>query len=149
MIVILGCGKAKRPGRHQAYAMYSGSTFRQHLRAAMTLTPLANIYVLSARHGLLHLTDEIDAYEQEWDRAGVVGFDTLQGQIERYELMRAYEVVVLASGIYVMIARMLWPWRTHRVIAPLEGLGEGDALHVSKLIRQTGSLSGLAVVVQA
>ncbi len=62
-IVLVSCGKTKRAHRSKACDLYQGELFKNSLAYAKKLKPDA-IYILSAKHGLLELDDEIDPYEK-------------------------------------------------------------------------------------
>jgi len=62
VIAVIGCGKAKRDGRHRARDLYTGNIFRAHLKLAEALRPRA-IYVASAKYRLIGIDDEIESYD--------------------------------------------------------------------------------------
>ena len=62
MVVFIGCGKRKAIKKCEAQSMYQGDYFKTCLRYAKVLTDNKNIYILSAKYGLLHLTDIIEPY---------------------------------------------------------------------------------------
>jgi len=61
-IVLIACGKRKRPYRSRADGLYIGTLFKLSLQYARTLNP-DMIFILSAKHGLLDLGREIEPYE--------------------------------------------------------------------------------------
>lgn len=64
MIVVIGCGDAKGPGRAPACQLYTGSLFRSHLRLARQIEPRA-IFVVSALHILVEIDKELDRYDHK------------------------------------------------------------------------------------
>ena len=63
MYVFLSCTKSKADHRCKAEEMYSESVlFRLCLKYAKTLTERKNIFILSAKHHVLRLSDEIVPY---------------------------------------------------------------------------------------
>ena len=75
-IVLISCTKKKKDCRCAAWELYSASElFKKELVYARELTTDNNIYVLSAKHGLIQLTDELDPYNQTLNGAkkSVVG----------------------------------------------------------------------------
>src|SRR5207237_7414359 len=60
-VVLIGCSKKKRAGRHPARALYQGALFKAALAHAQRIG--AGTFVVSARHGLVALDTELDAYE--------------------------------------------------------------------------------------
>lgn len=65
MYVFLSCTKSKADHRCKAEEMYSESTlFKLCLKYAETLTEKKNIFILSAKHHVLRLSDEIVPYNK-------------------------------------------------------------------------------------
>ena len=62
-IVLISCVSMKLPSRAKAKDLYVSSLFKYCLQYAISLNP-DNIYVLSAKHGLLDLEQKIEPYEQ-------------------------------------------------------------------------------------
>lgn len=63
MTVFLSCVKKKKKYSTIAEDMYDSDFFRSQLAYAKSLKP-NNIYILSAKYGVLELTDEITPYEK-------------------------------------------------------------------------------------
>jgi len=63
-IVLLMCGKNKLSHKAKAKDLYTSPRFQKSIEYAKTLTDYSNIYVLSAKHGLLGLEQEIDPYDK-------------------------------------------------------------------------------------
>lgn len=61
-IVLISCVSQKLPKRSKVRDLYVSTLFKLNLNYAEMLKPDA-IYVLSAKHGLLSLEDEIEPYE--------------------------------------------------------------------------------------
>ncbi len=61
-IVLIACGKRKRPYRSRAEDLYIGTLFKLSLRYARSLRP-DMVFILSAKHGLLDLGRKIEPYE--------------------------------------------------------------------------------------
>lgn len=61
LVTLVGCGKAKRPGRHAAGELYTGHVTRRRLAAATARE--GSTFIVSARHGLLALDDEVESYD--------------------------------------------------------------------------------------
>lgn len=65
MYVFLSCTKSKADHRCKAEEMYSESAlFKLCLKYAKTLTENKNIFILSAKHHVLRLSDEIVPYQR-------------------------------------------------------------------------------------
>lgn len=118
-IVVVGCGKAKQDRRVTAGAMYVG-TFHGSCRetAKALLQDGGRQYILSAAHGLLDLSTEIDPYDITVGDPGSVSADFVQAQVRERGIESA-EVTVLAGSKYVALARQSWPG----LEAPLAGAG--------------------------
>jgi hypothetical protein len=65
MKIILGCGAKKAPLAVPAWQLYTGSTFQLALAWARSIVPLRSIYILSAKHGLIHSMDVIAPYDSQ------------------------------------------------------------------------------------
>ena len=62
-IVFISCVSKKLDGKSTAENIYISSLFKKNLAYAKSLKP-HKIYILSAKHGLLKLTDEIEPYNK-------------------------------------------------------------------------------------
>ena len=69
MIVFIGCGSKKNNKECKAKDMYQGGYFTTCLDYARTLTNEDNIYILSAKYGVLHLEDIISPYNKTLNTA--------------------------------------------------------------------------------
>ena len=63
MIVFIGCGKQKRKGTHPASKLYTGTYFQSCLAVARKIVDDKSIFILSAKHGVLGLSDRVESYE--------------------------------------------------------------------------------------
>ncbi|GLX22586.1 DUF6884 domain-containing protein [Streptomyces lavendulae] len=122
-IVVVGCGKAKQDRRVIAGAMYVG-TFHGSCRetAKALLQDGGRLYILSAAHGLLDLSTEIDPYDITVGDPGSVSADFVQAQV-RARGIESAEVTVLAGSKYVALARQSWP-ALEAPLAGAAGIGE-------------------------
>jgi hypothetical protein len=116
LLVIIGCGQAKRPGTHKAADLYTSGYFRLKLDYARTITTDDSIFILSGKYGFVRLDEDIKSYDQHIGSAGAVTDATLQEQASRIRL-RESEVIVLGGIDYVDRVRQLCPEST----APLKG----------------------------
>ncbi len=62
-IVLISCVSKKLDRKSTAENIYISSLFKKNLTYAKSLNP-NEIYILSAEHGLLKLTDEIEPYDK-------------------------------------------------------------------------------------
>ncbi len=126
-IVLLSCGKKKVGHRTQAQSLYVGSLFAKSIAYARQLNPDA-IFILSAKHGVLELDDELEPYDQT-----LVGMD--QDSIRRWSekvLIQLSERSNLAEDHFTFLAggnyrRYLEPHLVHTSV-PLRGLTIGRQL---------------------
>lgn len=135
-LVIVGCGASKQPHPTTAGEMYLGGYHRAARAVAAELTTPARTFVLSARHGLLSLSDTISPYDLRMGQAGSVTVQQVRQQAARRNLLDARPVVVLAGRRYAQVVRGVWP-HAH---APLEGVGGlGKQLHALGEMRRDPS----------
>lgn len=62
-IALISCGKTKRDGTHAAQDLYIGTYFKKTLAYAKKHHD--QIYILSAKYGLLELDQQIESYEMK------------------------------------------------------------------------------------
>lgn len=63
MIVFISCVKNKMDSPCAARDMYISDLFKKSLSYAELITETSNIYILSAKYGVLELNEQIDPYE--------------------------------------------------------------------------------------
>lgn len=130
-VALVGCGKRKRPGEHEARNLYSGALFQKSLAYAERTH--VDVFILSARHGLLSRDEVVQWYDarlstarddqQAW--AIKVGSQL----IDRYTKCRL-DLFVLAGAAYVEPLR----WYVERtrgrwtIRAPMQGRQVGERL---------------------
>ena len=69
-IVLISCVKKKLNRKATAEKIYTSSLFKKNLIYAKSLKP-NEIFILSAKHGLLKLTDEIEPYDKTLNKMRV------------------------------------------------------------------------------
>ncbi|QJS09107.1 hypothetical protein HKX69_05900 [Streptomyces argyrophyllae] len=121
-LVIIACGgkKSPAPGAIPADERYTGNYFRACLMAAEVMD--GPTMILSAKYGLIPLTEEIPDYNVKMGEHLSVGYAFLFRQAERLGLLDA-KVTVLGGQKYVSAVREIWP----DAEAPLKG-GIGQQL---------------------
>lgn len=121
-LVVVACGgkKSQRPGKIRADERYTGNYFAACLMAAEVMDGATMI--LSARHGLIPLSEEIENYDVTWGGKGSIRLATVKTQVEELGLTDA-RVTVLGGEKYVRAARQVWA----DAEAPLKG-GIGQQL---------------------
>ena len=124
-IVIIGCGAQKRGEACAAGAMYTGPYFTVCLRYARTLAGDDNIFILSAKHGLLRLTDQIEPYEESLRQKSLVGRVALRWLVTSQAVRAGIftrPVIAVAGADYVRIVRLAWETDAE-ITTPLAGRG--------------------------
>jgi len=130
-IVLISCVSQKLPQRAKARDLYVSTLFKLNLRYAEKLRP-DDIFVLSAKHGLLPLEKRIEPYEQTLNnmRFGEIKqwANRVLRQIKAVCLIDETEFVFLAGDRY---RKYLLPHLKNSQI-PLEGLRIGEQLQKLK-----------------
>lgn len=60
--IILGCGARKRDRPCPAWRLYQGPVFRQALKGCLSVAALPDLYILSAKYGLIPAETVIEPY---------------------------------------------------------------------------------------
>lgn len=81
MNVIIACGKKKRMFPSMAHLLYTGSYFKLTLQCAKRWVSLDNVYIFSAKYGVIHSRSIINPYEQILHRAGSVSLNQVREQM--------------------------------------------------------------------
>lgn len=126
-VVLISCVSRKRTRRCKARELYVSTLFKKNLQYAMKLAP-HQIFILSAKHGLVELDDEIEPYDLTLNDLPTVEIkrwanSVLQQLAERTDLKQD-QFIFLAGTKY---RRYLIPHLAH-VDVPLEGLRIGEQL---------------------
>jgi hypothetical protein len=127
-VVLIACVGEKRDHRARAEDLYVSDLFRKSLAYARKIER-ADIFILSAKYGLVHRTEEIDPYDltlknmkaaqrKAWSECV---FDQLRARTD----VESDHFVFLAGVKY---RQYLIP-RLRSTEVPMEGLGIGDQLH--------------------
>ncbi|MYX26068.1 hypothetical protein GTY75_05190 [Streptomyces sp. SID8381] len=133
-LVVIACGgkKSDAPGKIPADERYTGNYFRACLMAAEVLD--GPTMILSAKYGLIPLTEEIENYDVTWGGKGSIRLGVVREQVEALGLEDA-KVTVLGGERYVKAARQLWPdaeaplkGGIGQQLKQLAGIYEGEAL---------------------
>lgn len=101
-----------------AYALYLGSYYRACLYYALSLVGREQIFILSAKYGLLALRDVVEPYDLKMGQKGSV---TAQ-QISEQAVLRGVfdeKVICLGGRAYIDVMRQVWK----DCVVPLEGVG--------------------------
>lgn len=126
-IVLISCVSKKLERKSTAESLYISSLFKKNLTYAKSLNP-NEIYILSAKYGLLKLTDEIEPYDKtlnnmrsndikEWSK-------TVLNQLKSVSDLQNDEFTFLAGEKY---RKFLIP-ELSKVKIPMKGLKIGKQL---------------------
>ncbi|MET8839686.1 DUF6884 domain-containing protein [Streptomyces rubiginosohelvolus] len=121
-LVVVACGgkKSGKPGKIRADERYIGNYFTACLMASEVMDGAT--MVLSAKYGLIPLSEEIENYDVTLGSKGSIRLAAVERQVEELGLTGA-RVTVLGGARYVKAARQIWT----DVEAPLTG-GIGQQL---------------------
>lgn len=98
-IAIIACGNEKAEGFHAAADLYKGQLFSSNLQAALAVTSIDNVYILSAKYGFVPALQAIDSYNVKLGDAGCVTVAELVAQAESLGL-EATDAYVFAPKAY-------------------------------------------------
>jgi hypothetical protein len=130
-VVLLACASKKLDTRARAEELYPSTLFKWNLKYAHALDPDA-IFVLSAKHGLLALKDEIEPHDETLSKmqsgARKAWANRVLSQLqERFDLEHD-QFIILAGERY---RQHLVPYLSSHEI-PLQGLPIGKQLQFLK-----------------
>jgi len=126
-IILISCVSKKLDRESTTEEIYTSSLFKKNLTYAKSLKP-SGIFILSAKHGLLKLTDEIEPYDKtlnkmrvnerkEWSKVVV-------NQLKSVADLKNDEFTFLAGDKY---REYLLP-ELSKVKIPMKGLKIGEQL---------------------
>lgn len=118
MMVIVACGAKKLDREARARDLYVGPYFKTCLAYALAIALAKRIFILSAKYGLVGLSDIIEPYNYRLGRPFAVTEFSLTTQAEQLGLL-GQKVTVLGGRKYVGLCRKVWK----KLEAPLEGKG--------------------------
>lgn len=125
--MLISCVKKKLPHRAKARDLYVSTLFKLNLKYAISLSP-SEIYVLSAKHGLLELEHEIEPYEQTLNNMRTAEIkewaNNVLHQLRSVASLEEAEFIFLAGDKY---RKYLLP-HIRNAEVPLKGLQIGEQL---------------------
>jgi hypothetical protein len=107
MIVVIPCGARKLSAPAPAGKMYIGSYAQMCQRYAQSLTTPDNIFILSAKYGLLRLTDEIQPYSLTLGEPGCITPKQIKQQAMRFGIIDEL-CIAIGGRRYVDYCRLVW-----------------------------------------
>lgn len=138
-IILISCGSKKLDHKAKAIEMYIGPLFQYGLNFAKKMNP-NEIYILSAKYGLLNLDQEISPYNQSLNEMSELERRTWAkstiSQLEEVSDLKSDQFIFLAGQNY---RQHLIPRITNYTI-PLIGMGIGEQLHYLKHIQLNKAL---------
>ena len=130
MYVFLSCTAQKKPYRCEAQKLYSESEFfSKSLEYARTLVDDNHIFILSAKHHLLKLTDVIGPYNKTLNSMSV---DQVKEWAEKtLEEMKAHHIDFDKKAVFLtgITYRKFIQDNFRQFECPIEGKQIGDILH--------------------
>ena len=130
-IVLISCVSQKLAQRAKVKDLYISTLFKFNLKYAKKLNP-DDIFVLSAKHGLLPLEKEIEPYNETLNNMRSVEIkqwaNLVLGQINEVCIIDETEFIFLAGDKY---RKYLLPYIKNPQV-PLEGLRIGEQLQKLK-----------------
>lgn len=140
-IVIVPCSKGKAivAGRVEAQDLYVGPYHKAAMRAARRITSPERIFILSAYHGLLRLTDLVESYDMKLGDEGCVTAPDVAQQVEEMGLDAGAEVVILAGGAYRALLEAVFS----NGRCPFAGEGAPKVPGVSEALATPGRVRGI------
>lgn len=140
MIVFIGCGKKKNNKRCFAKEMYLGNYFTTCLDYAKTLTSEDNIYILSAKYGVLSLDSIIEPYNVTLNdfnqQQNEVWKNMVVNQLKELKISSEESVTMLCGKNYYNNLLTYF----HHIELPLKdlkGMGYQISFMKSKLVSQS------------
>lgn len=126
-IVLISCVSQKLTHRAKAKDLYVSTLFNLNLKYANSLSP-NEIYVLSAKHGLLELEREIDPYEETLNNMRTAEIKEWANKV----LQQLRSVASLEEAEFIFLAgekyrKYLLP-QIKNTVVPLKGLRIGEQL---------------------
>jgi uncharacterized protein DUF6884 len=127
-IVLISCVSKKLPRRARAENLYVSSLFKKNLQYARSLKP-DRILILSAKHGLLELDQEVEPYDVTLNEMSTANIRRWADGV----ISQLRQVADLKKDIFVFLAgeryrKYLTP-HLLRYEIPMHGLGIGEQLH--------------------
>lgn len=107
-IFIIPCGGKKRNMPTFAGSMYLGSYFKACLTYALRRTDKDYIFILSAKYGLLRLTDKIQPYNLRMGNPNCVTGEQVRTQATHLGIAHAEDITALGGKEYLGVCRDVW-----------------------------------------
>jgi hypothetical protein len=126
-IILITCGKSKATRPCAAKDLYIGNAFRSNWRWASSVFPENQIYIISAKFGLLRASQIIPPYELKMGSPGSVNASLIQCQAIALGIDQR-RVCFIGGDTYFDIAKTVWSDIRH----PTKGLTLGRKAQLLK-----------------
>ncbi len=130
-IILISCASKKLPNKAQAKYIYTSPLFKLNLKYANSLNP-DKVFILSAKHGLLGLEQEIESYNEtlneKTDEEIKLWAEKVLEDLSKEANLKQDEFIFLAGEKY---RKYLIPGINNYKI-PLQSLGIGKQLKFLK-----------------
>lgn len=133
-MVIIPCSFTKAREARPAAELYQGAFFTAALMAARSEVADDDIFILSAKHGLLALTDVVEPYDVAMGDAGSITDDELALSVIVRGLVDADVYALLPSKYFNKLDRVLRAFDTYATPVYEATAGIGDQKHVCAVL---------------
>lgn len=125
MIVFIGCGATKMKNACKARKMYVGNYVQLCLAYAQTFTTQDNIYILSAKYGVLPLEKVIEPYNKTLNNMNIQEKQDWKNmvikQLEEMNISKDTEVVFICGTNYYTLLEDYFT--NYKLPLPKQGIG--------------------------
>lgn len=125
MIVFIGCGATKMKNACKARKMYVGNYVQLCLAYAQTFTTQDNIYILSAKYGVLPLEKVIEPYNKTLNNMNIEEKQDWKNmvikQLEEMNINKDTEVVFICGTNYYTLLEDYFT--NYKLPLPKQGIG--------------------------
>lgn len=130
MIYILGCGAAKLEDAAPALQLYTGPLFQAAAKYAFTHYEPGDgdlVRILSAKHGLIAPSAEIEPYDTRWGDSGAINAYQLRKQLEATWKRQRFVMLCGVAYATTLLDAYRECFGEHALFdAPLLGMGIGQ-----------------------
>lgn len=130
-IILISCASKKLQNKAKVKDLYISTLFKYNLKYAKLLNP-NEIFILSAKHGLLSLEKEINPYNKTLNKMSSkevkIWANDILNQLKKVSNLKTDEFIFLAGDNYrkYLISHI----KNHKI--PMKGLGIGKQLKYLK-----------------
>jgi hypothetical protein len=143
-VIVIPCGGAKVNHAAKARDLYTGSAFRETLAAAIAEVGEDNVFILSAKYGMLTLDAEVEPYDVKMGGKGAIdrnGWKLMDFTVQIEELGLHEDDVdvmgMLPVAYFDLLDETIRNMGGRPILPVYEGtLGIGDQKAISKKLRE-------------